>query len=53
MEKKKEKRKESAKIMQNHAGKTFFSIKKMISTSKRRVEHPLAGQNTQQKHVCD
>ena len=29
-------------------GKSCFSLKKMISTSEWRAEHPLAGQNTQQ-----
>ena len=27
--------------------KSYFSIKKLISTSERHAEHPLAGQNTQ------
>ena len=30
--------------------KSCFSIKKLISTSKQRAEHPLAGWNTQQKN---
>ena len=30
-------------------GKSFFSVKKIISTSKWHVEHPYAGGNTQQK----
>ena len=29
--------------------KSCFSIKKLITTSKRRKEHPFAGQNTQQE----
>ena len=29
-------------------GKSFFSVKKMISTSERHAGHPFAGQNTQQ-----
>ena len=29
-------------------GKSCFSVRKSISTSKRRVEHPFAGRNTQQ-----
>ena len=28
--------------------KSYYSVKKLISTSKRREEHPFAGQNTQQ-----
>ena len=34
-------------------GKSCFSVKKLISTSERCVEHPFAGQNTQQiPHCC-
>ena len=29
----------------------FFSVKKLILTSERRVEHPFAGRNTQQRGV--
>ena len=29
-------------------GKSYFALKKLISTSKQHVEHPFAVQNTQQ-----
>ena len=37
--------------MMEKDGKNCFGVKKMISTSKRHVEHPFAGQNTQQVGV--
>ena len=37
-----------------HLGVTLdrLNAKEMISTSKLHVEHPLAGQNTQQQSLC-
>ena len=37
--------------MMEKDGKNCFGVKKMISTSKRHVEHPFGGQNTQQVGV--
>ena len=35
-------------FMSKKYAKSGFRVKKLISTSKQRAEHPLAGQNTQQ-----
>ena len=34
-------------------GKSCFSVRKSILTSKRRAEHPFAGQNTQHMLAAD
>ena len=39
----------SVKVLIFMYAKSYFSVKKLISITKRRAEHPFAGQNTQQK----